>query len=426
MITVKPFKGICYNADKIRDFSLVLTPPYDIIDADMQEKLYNTHPNNFVKIDFGKTFSEDNDIENVYTRSKHLFESWLKENIFIEDKEDCYYILRQDFDAEGKTYCRLGFYGLYRLTDFSNDTIMPHEKTQSGPKENRYKLTKSCGAFFSAVFSIYEDNNKTIESLYSEGKFGEPYISYVDYQGVKNTLYKSKDRDVNKLISEMMSNKRLFIADGHHRYETALRISKEMPDNVKAQYTLMYFSNTRNDGLIVLPTYRLLSNIDYKDEDFEHFAKRYFHIAKFDFQQLKGCMTKLREAKDFHAFVTITKSNLYLLTLKTFDNIKEFFPDDMQKVLRELDVNILFYVLIKGFFGVKEDDLKNQKRISYTKDAEDALNKVLSGNVDVALLLNPTDISALEKVAQLNETMPQKSTYFYPKIPSGAVIYSFL
>ncbi|GAB4435532.1 MAG: DUF1015 domain-containing protein [bacterium] len=426
MITVKPFKGICYNAEKIKDFSLVLTPPYDIIDQEMQDKLYNSHPYNFVKIDFGKTYPSDNDIENVYTRSRQLFENWLKENVLIEDPEECFYILRQDFEAEGKGYSRLGFYGAYRLTEFSKDTIMPHEKTQSGPKENRYKLTKSCGSYFSAVFSIYEDRAKTIERLYAEGKFGEPYITFIDYQGVKNLLYKSKDANVNKLISEMMSDKRLFIADGHHRYETALRISKELPDNEKAQYTLMYFSNTLNEGLIVLPTHRLLSEINYDNDAFEQFANRYFDVVKFSLDHLKECVIKLREAKQNHAFAVLTKSDIFLLTLKSIKDVNVLFPAEMHATLRELDVNILFYVLIKGFFGVTEEDVKNQERISYTKDAEDALNKVLSGKADVALLLNPTDISALEKAAQLNETMPQKSTYFYPKIPSGAVIYSFL
>lgn len=426
MITVKPFKGISYNAKKIDDFSLVLTPPYDIIDDKLQEKLYNSHPYNFVKIDFGKKYPDDNELENVYTRAKATFSEWIKENVLVRDEEECFYILKQDFEVEERHYSRLGFYGLYKLTEFSYDTIMPHEKTQSGPKEDRYKLTKSCGAYFSAVFSIYEDKEMTLEKLYTQGSFGEPYLIYTDYQGVKNILYKSTDASVNRQISEMMSQKRLFIADGHHRYETALRLKNEFPDNEKAQYTMMYFSNMHNEGLIVLPTYRLLYDIEYNQDDLEQFINRYFDTTRHSLSELETGLEEIKANKERHAFGIITKDGFYVASLKSIENVAGFFPQNMHSVLRELDVNLLFYVLIKGFFGVSEEDVKNQKKIAYTKDVEDALNKVKTGVAEVAFLLNPTDVLELDKVAKLNETMPQKSTYFYPKIPSGAVIYSFL
>lgn len=412
--------------EKVKDLALVLTPPYDIIDSELQDRLYNTHPYNFVKIDFGKSYPQDNEADNVYSRSKTYFEQWIKENVLVEDKEDCFYILQQDFKIDGKNFTRLGFYGLYKLTEFSFDTIMPHEKTQSGPKENRYKLTKCCGAYFSAVFSIYEDKEKTIENLYNKGSFGKPYASYTDYQGVKNTLYKSNNPVVNAIISEKMSTKRLFIADGHHRYETALRIKKEFPDNEKAQYTLMYFSNIHNEGLLVLPTHRILSDVNYQEEELKNFLNKYFDVTLYSHDKLKECIERLKENVNNHSFGILTKNTIYFVKLKNMEGILPFFPEDMHPVLKELDVNILFYLLIKGFFGVTEEDLKNQKKISYTKDIEDAFKKIREDKANVAFILNPTDISALEKVARLKETMPQKSTYFYPKIPSGAVIYSFL
>lgn len=426
MIVVKPFKGICYNIDIVGDLSSVLSPPYDIIDDELQERLLKNHPYNFVRIDWGKRYPDDDEKNNVYTRAKAYFDNWLKEKILVHDSEDCFYVLRQDFEIDGKCYSRLGFYGLYKVTEFSFDTIMPHEKTQSGPKEDRYLLTKSCGAFFSAVFSIYEDKELTIENLYEQGLFGEPFVTFTDYQGVKNYLYKSKNPSINAKISQMMSEKRLFIADGHHRYETALRISKEMKDNERAQFTLMFFSNTENSGLLILPTYRLLKDISYNNDDLETFLHRYFHVSKYSIDQFKFCLSELKEAREKHAFAIVTPSQIYFLKLKAIEEVSAFFPENMHDVLRTLDVNILFYVIIKGFFGVTEEDVKNQRKIFYTKDGDDALNKVLSGKAKVALLLNPPDIASLSKVAKLNETMPQKSTYFYPKIPSGAVIYSFL
>lgn len=426
MIKVKPFQGITYNSKKIDDFSKVLTPPYDVIDLELQKKLYDEHPNNFVKIDYGLKYSDDDESRNIYTRSKDFFYKWLEEEILQKDNKDCFYILKQDFEIEGKVYSRLGFYGLFELTKFSKDTIMPHEKTQSGPKEDRYKLTKICRSYFSAVFSIYKDEKNTVERFFKENAFGTPYFTYTDYQGVKNILYKSYNIEVNMAISDMMSNKRLYIADGHHRYETALRIKSEFPDNENAKYTLMYFSNMLDEGLIVLPTHRMLTDIDYNENDLNNFLEKYFNKAVYKHENLKEAIEKQRSLKDNHTFIIITKNNLMLLSLKNMEAIKDFFPTTMPKVLTELDVNILFYAIIKTFFKVTEEDVINQNKISYTKDAEDAVKKVLSGNAKIGLLLNPTEVSALEKVAELNETMPQKSTYFYPKIPSGAVVYCFL
>lgn len=426
MIKVKPFKGITYNSEKIDDFSKVLTPPYDVIDPELQKKLYDAHPNNFVKIDYGLKFPDDNESRNVYTRSKESFLRWLEEEIFRKDNKDCFYILRQDFQIEGRVYSRLGFYGLFELTNFSKDTIMPHEKTQSGPKEDRYRLTKICKAYFSAVFSIYKDEKKTVERFFHENAFGTPYFTYTDYQDVKNILYKSYDKEVNKAISDMMSDKRLYIADGHHRYETALRIKSEFPDNENAKYTLMYFSNMLDDGLIVLPTHRLLNEISYNENDLKNFLEKYFNKVEFKHNNLKEAIVQQRSLKNSHTFIMITKNNLMLLSLKNMEAIQDYFPTSMPKVLTELDVNILFYTIIKGFFGITEEDIKNQNKISYTKDAEDAVEKVLSETAKIGLLLNPTELDALEKAAELNKTMPQKSTYFYPKIPSGAVIYNFL
>lgn len=428
MNTIKPFRGITYNISKIDDISKVLTPPYDIIDEKMQKELYEKHPANFIRIDFGKRFENDNDKNNVYTRAKNLFNSWLKDKIFIKDEKPCFYFLIQDFSIDDgvkkEEFIRTGFFGLYKLSDFSTETIMPHEKTQSAPKEDRYLLTKACQAYFSAIFSIYEDNTNFIEHLGNEIISNNSFCDFIDYQGVRNRFYKISDEKIISQISHFMKNKTLYIADGHHRYETALRIAKEY-NNEATSFTLMFFSNMCSKSMKVLPTHRLIHNIDYHENTLKMFLSNYFDVEIFSLHELNICLQKMESIKNEHAFSIISKNQLYLIKLKNIDYINDFFPVDFHKILKELDVNILFHVILKGFFRISQEDLSLQKNISYTKDVHDALQKVQNGDAKIAFILNPTETFDIKKVASIGETMPQKSTFFYPKTPSGLVIYSF-
>lgn len=432
MNIVKPFKGITYNKIIIKDLAQVLTPPYDIINPKMQEELYDSHPYNFIRIDYGKKLENDDANNNVYTRAKTFFERWLKENILIKDLIPSFYLLVQDFTLKNndiiENYRRIGFFGIYKLTEFSNRTIMPHEKTQSAPKEDRYLLTKTCGAYFSAVFSIYEDQTFLIENLANEIiKKIDPYFEFYDYQNVKNILFKIDNKSIIDEISNFMKNKPLYIADGHHRYETALRISKDLKylNNESTDYTIMYFTNLCSESLKILPTHRILHNFTIDKENLKNFLQKYFYVKEFDYSNIEIALKELDNNKQKHAFLIVLEEQIILITLKDINLIDNLYDAKIPSVLKKLDVNILYYAILKNYFQLCEEDLKKQRNISYEKDFSEVVNKIKNGSGSIGFILNSTDVKELVEVANLGETMPQKSTYFYPKIPSGAVIYSF-
>jgi len=429
---VKPFNGIIYNKNKVGEISNVLTPPYDIIDSSMQDALYNKHPYNFVRIDFGKKFEKDNENDNVYLRAKKYFQTWLEENILIKDERPSFYLLIQKFNLNNSTkegiLTRIGFFGIYKLTDYSKNTIMPHEKTQSAPKEDRYLLTKTCKAYFSGVFSLYEDETYFIEKL-SENIINIviPEFIFIDYQGVENEFYKIDDAKICKNITEFMKNKPLYIADGHHRYETALRISKEFKhlNNEATDYTIMYFTNMLSPGIKILPTHRILHNIDCDITKLKDYLKQFFDLREVPLNNISNTIDELERIRHKHAFIIVTKSNIFLSILKDLSKIESFYPKNLHESLKKLDVNILYYVILKGFFNIQEEDLALQKNITYEKDFKEIINMVNKGKNKIGFILNATTVDQIKDVVKIGETMPQKSTYFYPKIPSGVVIYSF-
>ncbi len=426
MNVIKPFNGIVFNPEKIGNMDDVLTPPYDIIDEKMQDDFYNRHDYNFVKIDYGKKFDTDNEENNVYSRARDYFNDWLEKEVLIKHPKAAFYVLKQEFKFEGKSYEKIGFYGLYKISDYSLDTIMPHEKTQSGPKEDRFRLTMSCNAYFSAVYAVFEDKKLSIEHLIKNTPMRELF-SFVDYQHVKNTLFISDDEDVNKRISQLMVDKRLIIADGHHRYETALRVKRELKEKginkESADYCLMYFSNLSDPNLLILPTHRLVSDTELDENNFYSFLSKYFRLTEINDSEIKQCYNSIKTSADTSILCALKNKKLLLTPLP--DQLNELFPSDMPEVLKALDVNILFYGILKPAFNITEEDLKNQKKISYCKDEFEALRLVASGEKRAAFILQYPKVENLIKVIQIKETLPQKSTYFYPKIPSGSVIYNF-
>ncbi len=426
MNIVKPFRGITYNPQIIRSMEDVLTPPYDIIDEKMQDDFYGRHEYNFVKIDFGKRYDTDDENNNVYSRAKYYFNDWLKKNVLLKSFDDAFYILKQEFQYEGKSYEKFGFYGLYRLSEYGLDTIMPHEKTQSGPKEDRFRLTISCNAYFSAVYAVYEDQDLTIENLIKSSDLKELF-SFTDYQNVKNTLYLSNNNLINQRISQFMSDRRLIIADGHHRYETALRVNRELREkginNESIDYCLMYFSNLSDPNLLILPTHRLVSDTEFDKDRFYNYLKQYFIVSDIDKSALKELYKGIKKSPETRIICGFA-DRLVLLT-PDMKSLNSLFPEHMPDVLKALDVNILFYGILKPALNIDEEDLKNQKKISYCKDESETIRLVESGDKQVAFILQYPRVENLKKVISTKETMPQKSTYFYPKIPSGAVIYQF-
>ncbi|KKL79029.1 hypothetical protein LCGC14_2018950 [marine sediment metagenome] len=276
MITVLPFKGIRYNTEKIKDISKVITPPYDIISEEERDRYYDLHPNNIIRLILGKDFPDDNQSVNKYTRAAGYFDTWREENILIQDTEPAIYVYAQEFTLFNKKYVRKGFISLVKLENFETGQIYPHEQTLAKPKEDRLKLMQSCNANFSQVFAFFEDENSKISNILHkvyEGDSGTsitPEVDFTDGFGVKNLLWVIKDNKIIEDISSLMKNRALFIADGHHRYETALfyrdmiRSNEGSPNsngNIPSDYVMMMCVSMEDPGLQILPTHRLARNI---------------------------------------------------------------------------------------------------------------------------------------------------------------------
>lgn len=412
MAHIIPFHGILYNQKKVKDLSKVVTPPYDVISPKKQDDYYKKSPYNVVRLDFGKE---------PYTRASHLVNKWLKGGILYRDEVPAFYF-------HTHTYClknnlkrtRSGFIALVKIEDFESGVILPHEKTFKKVSSDRLELLRHCEANFSQIFALYPDKTNKINKLLNS-KISQPEIELKDEEGSIHRLWKITDANTIKKIQKEIGKTPLFIADGHHRYETALNYRNERRMNDKKftgkepyNYVMMYLSNMDDVGLTILPTHRLLKDCSpFKISELE----KYFSIKKIP--ELKTLISQMDAAGTkehlFGLFLSGEKTFL-LLKLKDRGHVIEKLEHGKPEEWAELDVVILHYILIHTIFKAKEED------IFYTADIETACRKVEQKEAKAAILLNPTKISQVKKIASLGERMPHKSTYFYPKILTGLVI----
>lgn len=418
MAHIIPFRGILYNQKKVKDLSKVVTPPYDVISPEKQDEYYEKSPYNIIRLDFGKEIKGG---KNKYTRASHFIDRWLKEDILYRDEVPAFYF-------HTHTYClknnlkkiRSGFIVLVKIEDFESGVILPHEKTFKKVSSDRLELLRHCEANFSQIFALYPDKTNRINKLFNS-KIDRPEIELRDEEGSIHHLWKITDANTIKKIQNEIGKTPLFIADGHHRYETALNYRNERRSNDKKftgnepyNYVMMSLSNMDDVGLTILPTHRLLKDFSpIKMSELE----KYFSIKKIP--ELKMLINQMDTAGArehlFGLYLSGEKAFL-LLKLKDRNHVLEKLEHGKPEEWAELDVVILHYILIHTIFKTKEED------IFYTADIETACKRVEQKGVKAAILLNPTKISQVKKIASLGERMPHKSTYFYPKILTGLVI----
>ena len=292
MAKIIPFRGIFYNPDKIYNPAEVMTPPYDIISEQEQCNFYKQNPYNIIRLDMGKATKKDTDNNNQHTRAANFLNRWLSEKILVQDTSPAFYLTTVDFTLENKTVTRYGLIALVGLEPFNKGIILPHEKTFSKVSAERFELIKACHANFSPIFSLYSDQNVILNSLKDAVCSKKPDISFIDKQGMKHRLWRITDSSIHRYVADTMKEKSIFIADGHHRYETALNyknwISSTTPDfngNHPANYVMMYLCSMEDPGLVILPAHRMLTGI--KDSTLASFiqkAENYFHIKRIPFE----------------------------------------------------------------------------------------------------------------------------------------------
>ncbi|GMR04717.1 MAG: DUF1015 domain-containing protein [Thermodesulfobacteriota bacterium] len=441
MAEIKPFRAFVYNADKVEDLAAVMAPPYDVISPAYQDKLYSRHEYNIVRLILGKTEEVDNAGSDRYSRAAEELGRWKDEGVLKKDEKPAIYYYVQKYTLpDGSRPTRKGFIALSRLEEFGKGKIHAHERTLSGPKADRLKLMRACNANFSCIFSLYSEPGLTInKTLDNAVKSLEPIIDVFGDDGVENVVYRVVDAKVLEKVCEVMRAKTLFIADGHHRYETALNYRNLMreknPDNngdAPYNYVMMYFSNMDDEGMTIWPTHRVVHSVKGFNRDaFMSQIEKYFDIKEFEYnldnmdEVNKTFVSALEESgKSKNAFGVhlAGEQKYYLITLKSPELLKDLFSEEMPAIYKNLDVTVLHELILSRILGISREDQEKQKNLTYVKSIGDAFEVMGDESNQIVFLLNPTRISQVRDIAEAGSVMPQKSTYFFPKLLSGLVV----
>ncbi|MDO8519780.1 MAG: DUF1015 domain-containing protein [Deltaproteobacteria bacterium] len=427
---IKPFKGLLYNQAKVKDLSKVVTPPYDVINQEMQKEFYERSTFNFVRVDLSP---EPGDLR--YESAQKVFRQWVNQQVMVKDSNPAFYFHHQTFTLpDGRQITRKGFFGVRKIEDFSEGGIKPHEKTLEGPKADRLKLTRATSAQLSPVFALYSDPGKKIDRLILKLKEQKPVFDFKTALTERHQLWREDNATICQFVGECLENEPLFIADGHHRYETALNYRNECRQknpggDPLAPYNdvLMYFTNRHDEGLVILPIHRALHHLhDFELIDLVKNLEKYFKVIPLGPIEKEAMVTMLKEeGVDSHAFIMLTKdpSESYLLSIKRRAWRQSPVAAPVAQSLVGLDVTVLHRLIFEEILRITPEAQANQENIIYWKDTQKAIDETRKGACEVTFLLNPTRIEDMESVALAGEKMPQKSTYFYPKVLSGLVVH---
>lgn len=409
MAVVIPFRGVLYNHELVKG-SDVVAPPYDIITPEKRETLYKKSPYNIVRIDAGEERPSDTDSDNKYTRAAKYLTEWLEKGILKRSPQPCFYAYEMEYRLYNDKKRLRGFFGLVRLEELGRG-VYPHECTHSKPKADRLKLMMTCHANTSPIFSLYHSDKKIASSIINEACKKPPYIEAIE-NDVAHRLWIIEGKDHIEAIKAELLDKPILIADGHHRYETALefqRIMRERSEDVRGNepfnFVMMFLANISEGDITILPAHRL---IHYKGIDLIDRLKDYFDVYKISPQD--DIIESIRGKDRTFGLITKGEDVGYLLRYKG-DNMEDVHP-----VLRDLDVVILHDLVFKKLLSISE--------VHYEMDYKVSKSLISKGEYDAAFFLNPTKVEDVERVALSSMRMPPKSTYFYPKVITGFVINS--
>ena len=431
MAEIIPFKAFRYDPHQVK-LEDVLTQPYDKITPEMQSRYYDLSAHNLVRIILGKAFETDSDKFNVYTRAAEYLHDWRSGGILKQDQEPSIYLYVQTFTVPGTRNLaeRRGLIALGRLQDYSEGVVFRHEQTLAKPRQDRLNLLRATRAHFGQIFMLYSDPQAEVEKALEKQAEEDPDISVLDEYEVMHRVWRIHEPGLVSKVQELMKDKKLLIADGHHRYETALayrderRSRSENSDrNAAHEFVMMTLVRMESPGLVILPTHRVVHGLPTFDrERMLESAKRFFDIDRIDLRtESRSATTLLEEAgAGGTSFVAVTRQGPYLLRAKKriVQDALSFIPSDQ----RELDVIQLHKLLLERILGISEEAIRNQEHVKYERDAFEAISWVRQG-ANVAFLMNPARIEQVSGVAFGGQVLPQKSTDFYPKLLSGLTIY---
>ncbi len=437
MAEVIPFRGIVYHPEKIQHLGEVATPPYDVISPAEQARAYERHPHNIIRLILGKEFPEDSEADNRYTRAARYWKEWTAGSILIRDPQPAFYLTATRFTVEDRPRTRFGLIARVRLEPFDKGVILPHETTFSGIKSDRLRLMEACHANFSPVFSLYPDPDRHLLSTLKDRVEGRtPDMEFTDTAEHRQRLWRITEGPFCEQVTRDFQDKILYIADGHHRYETALayrdrlaRVDPGFSNDHPANFIMMYLTGMTDPGLVVLPAHRMVRSVPADlPENFTARIQAFFDIFAVPFrgntpdEVLPEFLSELEKGAHRNTIGVFMKGRSELLLLRLREGVMDRFADELPESLRSLDVTVLTRLLLMEVLGFDGDRLDDPAAISYTSRAETAMEAVFEGKFEMAFILNPTRIEQVRKIAGEGLIMPRKSTYFYPKVITGQVI----
>jgi uncharacterized protein (DUF1015 family) len=435
MAIISPFRAWRYDPGRV-DLQQVVTQPYDKISPAMQDGYYEASPYNLVRIILGKRFPEDGATDNVYTRAATSFQNWRETGVLRRDMEPSIYRYSQAFNVPGTETMaeRRGFIALGRLEQYSASVVFRHEQTLAKPKADRLDLLRANKAHFGQIFMLYNGEGK-VDSLLDSGvpQEARPDIEVTDEYGVAHRVWKVSYPAIVASVRAQMKDRNLIIADGHHRYETALNYrnersaSAETGSGLPAPYdwVMMTFVDMDRPGLVILPTHRLVSGLaSFSAAQFQTDARQFFNVEHVD-PGIDGvrATTILKQAGHAGtALLAFTSDGAFLLHTPKMIGTGLFGKLSLRQ--QSLDVVQLHKCLLEGVLKISDEAIRNQDNISYCREASEALSQVRNGKAQVAFLMNPVRMEQVRDIAFAGEVLPQKSTDFYPKLLSGLTIYA--
>ena len=432
MALIKPFRGVRYNLALISELSQVVTQPYDRISPTMHAQYLEQHPYNFVRLILGNPAPFSSSSPNPYANVADLHRHWLQAGVLVRDSQPSFYLYHQVFRSpEGSMLRRRAFFAALQLTSFEEGIVLPHERTLTAPKEDRLQLFRATQVSFEPVFLLYPDPANRIHALLDAAVGGrtpdvETYETFE--RDVCHQMWILRDPAVIKQLQDEMAPKRnLIIADGHHRYETALNYRAEMRaaapnDSSDAwyNYALVALVSLDDPALTILPTHRLVHSYSrLTSAELEAAATSYFIVESLSQpEQVVAALRSRRAKSGVFGFIAHDRQSIW--TLRDVRIMAELLPN-RPAVWRELDVVVLHQLVLERLMGLSADSIARQENLHYLRDVEDGIQAVQRGEAQFLFVLNPTRVDQVRVCAETGEKMPQKSTDFYPKMVSGLV-----
>jgi uncharacterized protein (DUF1015 family) len=411
MADLQPLRTLRYEPSAVGSLADVIAPPYDVIDDELRARLAARSPYNVVEIDLPPS----------YDAAAATLKDWQERGVLVREDEPAVWVLRQDYHApDGSDRTRTGVLARVRVDEYGPGRIRPHERTHPGPKEDRLRLTRATRTNLSPIFSLFGDPDDIAGRAVQRIVADEPFATAADLDGTENTLWRSADEDLVAELQMALADAELLIADGHHRYETARVYADEIGGEGEHRYVLMLLCSLSDPGLLIFPTHRLLTGLE--DDTAKQLAIRDALERDFEIEEL-GDASELEPAhgeRVAFGYMDSFHKQPYRVTLKD-QSIADRALDGMPEPYRRLDTAVLEALILQGALGMSEDDISHLRGLDYSKDLADAINAVTTGRADAGFFMRATPVEQVREVAEAGESMPPKSTYFYPKVPTGLV-----